>query len=481
MKKTIFFFLTLFCTQNMLAQKNLDANDWVKILSGNIATYQEYNIKTLNLYQNNKIIKRIDYHSVERKITANGEKDSVTYLFDKNNRMTAVYFPQESYFLNYHDANVKANFFQLKKDEDSLQITQTISFPYPEKQKIEWLEIIKKSKKTGKTVFSSSEKYILNPKDSLWNYEESRTNKNFYRRYYNGASSQLRYVSEKEYSYDSTYVRPNGIRFSKYEQMKNDSLWRHISVGDSVYNYHYKSGKLYQKQIRFEDNLKNEYNYNPETGKLMETIAYTYFPENEYGGIVLWKKEYHNLETQKTEITFPNKKNFKLRNNVLIERKKWKWNLFKKIFPASEILGCGTTSHSVHTSKSKRLPYYIYNIASTSILVDNYFLIRNLDDYEFSDSFIDDDINQSFIHSEISLADFQKSTFSGVYKTGTVPRDIRNEMQRISKRFVRKMESYKYYKLEIITHDNEKFECEPYQHFNQIQLPIDVFIYRGDL
>lgn len=62
MKKT-FFLILLFCTQNfVLAQKKLNADDWVKILSGKIETYQAYNIKTIKLSNNGKIIKQINYN-----------------------------------------------------------------------------------------------------------------------------------------------------------------------------------------------------------------------------------------------------------------------------------------------------------------------------------------------------------------------------------------------------------------------------------
>lgn len=53
--------MLIFCVQNSVwAQKKLNTDDWVKILSGNIETYQAYNIKTIKLSNNGKIIKQID-------------------------------------------------------------------------------------------------------------------------------------------------------------------------------------------------------------------------------------------------------------------------------------------------------------------------------------------------------------------------------------------------------------------------------------
>jgi len=54
MKKT-FLLILLFCTQNfVLAQKKLNADDWGKILSGKIETYQAYNVKTYKLNAKNR-------------------------------------------------------------------------------------------------------------------------------------------------------------------------------------------------------------------------------------------------------------------------------------------------------------------------------------------------------------------------------------------------------------------------------------------
>jgi len=479
--KKISLLILIFCTQNLvLAQKKFGADDWAKILSGKIETYQAYNIKTIKLSNNGKIIKQIDYNPITNKLTANGEKDTVTYVFDRENRLVNANFSQSWYAFNYLENDKKANSFELKMNEDTLQNTRTISYPYPEKPKIEWFDVVKKSKKTGKTIYSSSKKYIINPKDSLCNHHETKKNKNFSRKYDNGATSQLNYISEKNYSSDSIYVRPNGIRFAKYEQFNDDNLLRNISVGDSLYNYHFKAGILSQKKISFENRLMSEYNYNPETGKLQETITHTYFPEKEYGGIILWKTEHQNFQTQKTEIIYPVKKKYKLKNNVLVERKKLnlRLNLFRKRQKPLEcgtVRGCGGYAYDI----KKIRPFYPYNIASTSVLMDNYFLFNNLDDLELSDNFADDDIQQSFIHSEMPLGDLQKSKFSGVYKTGEIPKTAQKELIRIAKRWYSRKDRYKDFKVEITTYDNKKFTCNPIPYLDQIHLPVDVFFYNG--
>ena len=479
--KKITLLILLFCTQNLvLAQKKLGADDWAKILSGKIETYQAYNIKTIKLSNNGKIIKQIDYNPATNKLTANGEIDTVTYVFDKENRVVNANFSETLYAFNYLGNDKKANSFELKRNEDTLQHTQTISYPYPEKPKIEWFEVVKKSKKTGKTIFSSSKKYIINPKDSLWNYHETKKNRNFSRKYDNGATSQLNYTSEKNYNSDSIYVRPNGIRFAKFEQLNDDNLLRNISVGDSLYNYDFKAGILNQKKISFENRLISEYNYNPETGKLQETTIHSYFPEKEYGGIILWKTEHQNFQTQKTEIIYPVKKKYKLKDNVLIERKKLnlRLNLFRKRqkpFECGTERGCGGYAYDI---KKIRL-YYVYNIASTSVLADHYFLVQNFDSYALEDSFGEDHVQQSFIHSEMPFGDYKKSTFSGIRKTGEISQEVQKEFIRIAKRWYSRKDRYKDFKVEITTYDNKKFTCNPIPYLDQIQLPVDVFFYNG--
>jgi len=480
--KKISLLILIFCIQNFVwAQKKLNADDWIKILSGKIETYQAYNIKTIKLHNNGKIIKQIDYNSATNKLTANGEKDTVAYVFDKENRLINADFSETWYTFNYLGTNKKANYFQLKRNEDTLQQTRTISYPYPEKPKIEWFEMVSKSKKNWKIISSSSEKYIINPKDSLLNYQETNTHKNFHRQYKNGATSQLKYISEKNYSYDSIYVRPSGIRFAKSEIAEDDKLYRHIYVGDSLYTFHFKSGILNRKRISFGNYLMNESNYNPQTGALLETFTHTYYPENKYGGIILWKTEHQNFQTQKTEITYPNKKKYKLKDTILVERKKLnlRLNLFRK---RQKPLECGTVSGcGVHAYEIRRiLPYYLYNIGSTSILADNYFLVQNFDSDALEYSFPNDDVPQNCIQAELFFEDFKKSTFSDVCKTGKVPRDFQNELIKITKKWYSRKDTYKDFKVEIITQDNKKFECKPIEYLDQIHLPIDVFSYRGD-
>lgn len=363
-------------------------------------------------------------------------------------------------------------------NQDTLQQTRTISYPYPRKPKIEWFEFVSKFKKNGKIISSSSEKYIINPKDSLWNYQETKKNRNFSRKYDNGATSQFNYTSEKNYSYDSIYVRPNGIRYAKFEQFNDDKLLQNISVGDSLYNYDFKAGILNQKKISFENRLMGEYNYNPETGKLQETTTHTYFREKEYGGLILWKTEHQNFQTQKTEIIYPIKKKYRLRNNVLMERKKLNLNLFRKrrIFECGTVKGHSPAAYPVR----KDLRYYIYHIASTSVLGDHYYLSQKFDNSEFEDKFKDDDIQQTSIHGEMYLEDLQKSTFSGVYKTGEIPKIVKEELIRIVKSWYRKKDRYKDFKVEIITQNNKKSECKPIEYLDKIHLPIAVFSYRGD-
>jgi len=97
-------------------------------------------------------------------------------------------------------------------------------------------------------------------------------------------------------------VQPNGIRFAKHEQMKGDSLWRHISVGDSLYTSIFKAGILNEQRIMFQSILRQESKYNPQTGELLQMETYTYFPENKYGGLIHWKTEHQDFTTDKTEI-----------------------------------------------------------------------------------------------------------------------------------------------------------------------------------
>lgn len=480
--KKVYILILIFCVQNSVwAQKKLNTNDWVKILSGNIATYQAYNIKTIKLSNNGKIIKQIDYNPATNKLTANGEKDTVTYVFDNQNRIINTNFSHDWYSFNYPENSKKANFFQLIRNEDTLQQTRTVSYPYPEKPKIEWFELVSKSKKNGKIISSFSEKYIINAKDSLLSYKEIKTNKNYHRQYKNGATSYFRYTSEKNYSYDSIYTRPNGIRFAKNEIAEDDKLSQNISVGDSLYNYHFKAGILNQKKVSFKDRLMSEYNYNPQTGKLHETFIHIYFPEKEYGDIILWKTEHQNFQTQKAEIIYPVKKKYKLRNNVLIERKKLnlRLNIFRKrqkFLECGTVRGCGGYAYE----NRKIRPYYIYNIGSTSILADHYFLSQNFDSYAIEDSFPNNDVQQIFVQSELFLPDYKKSTFSGICKIGKIPQEIQNELIRITKNWYRRKAKYQDFKVEIITQDNKKFECKPIQYIDQIHLPIDIFSYRGD-
>ena len=468
----IFLIAIMLCMHNIvIAQKKLHDEDWVKILSGKVESYQAYHIKSVKLRNNGDIVSEINYNPEVRKVTAINRKDTVTYTFDTKNRLVKVNFPNNSYVLEYKKNDTKPFLMRVEAAEDSLYRIQTISYPYPQQPESSWFELVKKSKKTGEIVFTSSEKNVVNPVASDWSYHEVKTNRNFYRRYDNRAYASLNYLSEKEYTYDSTYLRVDGIRYSKYEQFKNDTLWRHVSVGDSVYNDHFKAGKLFKKQLVVsKDNLTNEYNYSPTTGELSESILRTYF-NDKYGNRTLWKTERRDWKTGKIATNYPNKRNFKLRNNALVERKKWNW------FQKKKILECGTRSYGVHAYERSARPLYIYDIGSTSVMADRSWLEDRIDTDNLDNEFENDDVKQSFIHGEMHSGPMNESAFSGIYATGKIPRTAHHELFRIASRWFRTEASIRNLTVEVNTQNNKKMQCQPIQFLAKIELPVDIFSY----
>ena len=236
------------------------------------------------------------------------------------------------------------------------------------------------------------------------------------------------------------------------------------------FDYYLENGKLHYKKISNRSDVLNECYYDKETKKPLETIDYTYFPvENSYK-VLLWKISKFNHRTYKSTVELPLKKKYKLQNNQLVEREKF--NFWRKRITTHEIRMGSCGAYSI----KRNIQYYLYDVSSTSIIIDVKRLSMYVDTDEINEYLIVDDIFQTYIHSELPAQDFSKSTFTGIYRGGNIPKEIKRELTRTIKSMKYK-ERYKDWSVEVATYDGKTYSCDPNLFFDKLKFNVDIFIY----
>lgn len=453
------------------SQNKPTEEDFISILSGNIATYKKLNIKTVTLLQNEATLNEIIYKPNKNILLINNNLGEITYLLNNKSKPKHVIFPKRKHIISYDALNNEIELHQIEFDYDSLVKTQSIRFPTINNSKMELFELEKKRKITNEVILYQSAKRVINQRDSLWSYDEITINKDIERIYFNKTKSKFKFKTDLEYVYDSIYVYPNGALYSLHDSREGDYFIRTIVKNDSLFEYFSKNDKKYRLMISKGNNLVKDYTYQEGTDLELETTDYSYFPLNGFDNVILWKVTKYNHLSNTETIAFPNKKNYKLKNNQIFEKRK-----LQKI-PHYE--NCNMTS--VHNIKQRQKSIlYRYDIASTSILVDLKKVYRNLN-YETDMYLQDHNIHQTYIHSEVPIDNFSKAIFTGIYKTGTIPNEIKKDVLELVKYIDEKRNNINDYKVEITTYNNEKWTINPALLFKKINYTIDWFIFDDDV
>lgn len=196
MKKRLLNFLILLLSINLHCQNQLNEEDWIAILSGNIESYQKYDIKSIALINHSNIeLTSIIHDADENTLTIKNRENQYQYKYDEFNRIVNVVSENESHFLSYFDSVNTINSYKIRLAKDSSVFSQTIRFPYKDYPKIKWVETLET--KLNDTIHFDSTKRVLNFKDSLNGYYENGSNNGYSRYYFSGDKEhfqKLKYI-----------------------------------------------------------------------------------------------------------------------------------------------------------------------------------------------------------------------------------------------------------------------------------------------
>lgn len=465
MKKIIILFSFLIINHSF-AQKKLQDADWLAILSGNIDAYQKYSVKNLKLTNNAEVVKNISYDKKAKTLAISDgkSKSNFSYLFDNQNQVSEIKTNFNSYNFGFRDSKISE--FKVKTQrQDSIIVERTLSFPYPKNPEIEWFEHFKINKNTNKKQLISSQKRVLNPKDSLWGYDEERKKENFTWKYFNKTYVTYTQETPTNSTYDSTYTYASGKSYHLLETKVGDSLQRRISKGDSILIYYKLKDKLYLKKTYENGGIVQELYFNQNDGKLDKSVNYTYYPVKNRAYKMLWKISTKDEPTQNITETFPNKKYYRFKNNILIKRKRW----FTK--KTVRLGSCGATSIKIPTR------YYLYDITSTSIVVNTQKLLDNLDTFVINEDFQANDVEQAYLKVQFSNnPERKKAIYAGIFKLNKLPNDTTNEINRLQKYFLQKKDLVKDWKVELTADDGKIYTIDVLPLFDKLVYNVDFMI-----
>ncbi len=450
----------------------MNEEDWINILSGKIESYKDYNINSIRFLTSNGSVRNEIIHDAENQIlNIKSGGYEYQYKYDEYNRIIQLNNKEQSHNFTYFDSIKKIKSYNLKLDGDSVILSQTVSYPYEQYPEIKWIEILNYSKGSNDPPYISySEKRVLDFKDSLNGYYEKISEGDIYRYYFSGDTEEYD-SKQNKYIYKSLRTNPNGRETGKIKIVKGDSIYEKIIKMDTIYESDFIKDKLYNLKIRYGKDLvmREEYGYEPETGKLIESKKYTYFPFNNTQHLMLWEIKKINHIDNKISNEFPNKKNYKLRKNQIFEKK---GALKRRLKKEKENQG-----YSICRTESFK-PYYYPFFASSSILVDVWRLNNRLDDLEYNYYF--DDI-QGYIHLEFYGDDDLKFEY-------LFPEERSYYKEKIETAFTGKMYNSKgriratspNSTIEIITNDGKKCTTEALNYYDKVNKSFDLFLFRED-
>jgi|GEM_PF-2056754 len=468
MKKHLIGFVILLFFSNIYSQTQLNDEDWINILSGKIESYKDYNINSIRFLTSNSFVRNEIIHDAENQtLTVKNRNYEYQYKYDEYNRIIQLNNKEQSHNFTYFDSIKKIKSYNLKLDRDSVIISQTISYPYEQYPEIKWIEILKYSKGSNDPPYISySEKRVLDFKDSLNGYYEKILEGDIYRYYFSGDTEEYD-SKQNKYIYKSLRTNPNGRETGKIKIVKGDSIYEKIIKMDTIYESDFIKDKLYNLKIRYGKDLvmREEYGYEPKTGKLIESRKYIYFPYNNTQYLMLWEIQTVNHIDKRTTNEFPNRKDYKFRRNQIFEKK---GALKRRLKKEKENQGygiCGTESFKA---------YYYSFFASSSILVDSGRLNDRLDDLDYDYYF--DDI-QGYIHLEFYGEDDLKFEYlfpeeRSYYKIETAfPSRMYDSRVRIRS-------AYPTSTIEVITNNGKKWTTNALNYYDKVNKNFDLFLFR---
>jgi hypothetical protein len=338
--------------------------DWKKILSGNIAVYKMYNIKSAVLIKDGKIINRVEIFENKNEIVTSNKAKTSVLRYDSENRINQILSENEQYNISYFGNGMIQSVEQQLKSENKVAILKNSRPDEGNLRSIDYNYYFINTE-TGVS-YQDKKRFVFNQKDSLLSFREDIYPKKYNRKYFNNAEVN-KSINEDGFAIDSTYRSVDNKMFGFYFLRKNNQdLIR--KAEDSFYTEKYANAKIESRTVEFKGKLYEESFYNAKNIIKKQYIYYT--ADNRHD--VLWEEKY-TYKNGRVKSIFPQKKYYDLIDHKLIRNKK-KFKNEKNNFD----LGNDTAYYE----KRKRSPLTFYKIFSPSVLFSDIVFTRFLDNME---------------------------------------------------------------------------------------------------
>lgn len=449
MKKVILFFLLLFISETYSQQKL----NWAQVLYGDIKSLRENKIKTLKLKKGNKILRSVTVIS-ENLIVVKDSLAEAYFEFDAENRLISVKSvndkAQEKFRLNFRNNFI--NGISRLTDEKGVETYNRLSKVYFQNISYEEKETYSfdKEKKDSLNVFRT--KYFFNQQNPKLSYKETYNNgKTFGKKYFNDTEVWKEKFSNY-YTIDSI-VRKD-YKFIKYH-FENYSDHQIIRIEkDSILTINKNFGKKVHEKLEYAGLPFKEVFYD-ENGRVKDQIIYQNY-QNPFHDWVLWEERRYDGKGKLISKKFPNKKEYKLKNGVLVFRKN-----------VSRVRECGLTC----SVKREHLFYYTESY-SPSVLFNPKLSTRFIQNFDTSSVYEDNEM----MYISIDFQDVIKVT-----SNYSASKEVEEEGIRTSKslkRYIQKYFNDIEVEAETMTDKIDKINLSQKPEF--LSFPIHIFLIKGE-
>ncbi|WP_345204241.1 hypothetical protein [Chryseobacterium ginsengisoli] len=452
MKKIHYIYILLFLSVFKVEAQSLN---WSEVLYGNLKGLQANNIKSLQLKKGSKVIRSIEVDSQKRQIIAKDSLNINYFDFDTNDQLVSLRSiknnRQEKLELNYKESQINA-LSRFIDHEDFSYYNKFSKFIFQGKS-YETKETYRfdKIKNDSTEVFRTQ--YIFNESNPDLSYEEIYRNGKIWEKKYFNDTEVKKEKFDGYYTVDSTLQKDYKRTKFHFENYPDHQI---IKIEkDSVLTINKKSGKKISEKLEYASLPFKEIFYD-ENENVKEKIVYFNY-RNSFNEIILWEETKYDGNGKLVSRKFPNKKIYKLKNGILVFRKK----------TTRHIISCG----SGYPFRNKSVLTYYPQFYSSSILFTTK-LANN-----FSDNF---DIYAIDEEEEIiySYLDFKDDAM--VTKNYSASKDVKDELRSTS-RNIRRKDRYvlKYFdgiKVEAETISGKKYTIDLVQNPELLSFAIYTFL-----
>ncbi|MDN4011171.1 hypothetical protein QX233_01720 [Chryseobacterium gambrini] len=412
MKRLVLFFFLIFISKVHAQQKI----NWAEILYGNAKDLEINKIKSLKLKKGGRVIRLVQVISKNSILV----KDSLTedlFEFDDENRLISVTSikakQNEKFRLNF-----KGNFI----NKISRLVNDNRIRVYNQFSKVNFNNRSYEEKETYRFDTNKNDslnvfriKYFFNEQNPELSYEETYDNGRIWtKKYFN--NTEVRKEKFENYNkVDSTLTKDSKLTKYHFENYKNHQIIR--IERDSVLTIEKKYGRKVSEKLEYAGLSFRQIFYD-ENEIVREKIIYQNY-KNSFNEWIVWEERKYDGKGTLISRKFPNKKEYKLKNGILVFRKN-----VERIR-----MSCGVG----YSDKKKNLSAYYYpQLYSSSILFTPKLAKNFIDNFDIYA--IDED--EEIIYSYLDFTDDTK-----VITSNSTSKDIYQEFRSTS-RSIRRKERY---------------------------------------